>query len=108
MQNRPSSAKTDQDGMNGDPESIAIGALSWMAADGALLSRFCALTGIEPDALRAAAGEPGFLAGVLDFLMTHEPTLMRFCDDNDIEPAVVEAAARTLAGGAMPGPGDFV
>ncbi|MEM1378573.1 MAG: DUF3572 domain-containing protein, partial [Pseudomonadota bacterium] len=73
-------AATEQD------YSIAIAALSWIAADGEQISRFMALTGVEPDQIRAAAQEPGFLAGVLEFLLAHEPTLMRFCDENELSP----------------------
>ena len=93
--------------MNGDGASIAIAALSWLAADGGMMNRFCALTGVAPDRIRQAAGEPGFLAGVLDFVLAHEPTLMRFCADNGLDPAAVQRAGAALAGGAVPGPGDF-
>ena len=92
--------------MRADPESIAIAALSWIAADGELINRFAALSGIEPTDMRAAATEPGFLAGVLAFILAHEPTLMRFCDENDLRPEDVAQAGETLAGGAAPGPGD--
>lgn len=94
--------------MNADAPSIAIAALSWLSADGEMMSRFCALTGIEPDHIRLAAAEPGFLAGVLDFVLTHEPTLMRFCEDNGLDPAVVQRAGLELSGGGVPGPGDVV
>lgn len=94
--------------MNADHESIAIAALCWMAADGELTNRFAALSGIEPGDMRMAATEPGFLAGVVDFILAHEPTLMRFCDDNSLEPAVVARAGRALAGGVAPGPGDLI
>ena len=94
--------------MNADGSSIAIAALSWISADGEMISRFCALSGIEPGQMRQAADEPGFLAGVLDFVLAHEPTLIRFCDDNAIEPAAVQRAHAELSGGAVPGPGDFV
>lgn len=89
-------------------EAIGVAALGWIAADGELINRFMSLTGIEADAIRAAAGEPGFLAGVLEFLMGHEPTLMRFCEDNALEPASIAKAHAALSGPAVPGPGDFV
>ncbi|MEO1747216.1 MAG: DUF3572 domain-containing protein [Pseudomonadota bacterium] len=89
-------------------EAIATSALSWIASDGEQISRFMALTGIEPNQIRAAASEPGFLAGVLEFLLGHEPTLMRFCDDNDLSPTLVQKAYHRLAGAPPPGPGDFV
>ena len=61
-----------------DPQQTAIEVLGWLASEPELLSRFLALSGLEASNLRAAANEPGFLVGVLSFLMTHEPTLMRF------------------------------
>ena len=93
--------------MNADHESIAIGALSWIASDGEMMTRFLALTGIEPDQIRAVASEPGFLAVVLDFLLAHEPTLTRFCDDNALDPKHVAAARKSIGGLDVPGPGDF-
>ncbi|MEN0000191.1 MAG: DUF3572 domain-containing protein [Pseudomonadota bacterium] len=96
------------DSVNDATQVIAISALSWIAADGEQISRFIALTGIEPDQMRAAASQPGFLAGVLGFLLEHEPTLMRFCEENDLSPTSVQAAYRQLSGAPPPGPGDFV
>ncbi|MEO1701859.1 MAG: DUF3572 domain-containing protein [Pseudomonadota bacterium] len=89
-------------------DAIATAALSWIAADGEQISRFMALTGIEPDHIRAAASQPGFLAGVLEFLLGHEPTLMRFCEENELAPDTVQMAHMRLAGAPVPGPGDFV
>lgn len=93
--------------MNADHESIAIGALSWIASDGEMMGRFLGLTGIEPSQIRSVASEPGFLAAVLDFLLAHEPTLNRFCDDNDIEPKQVASARRRFGDQFVPGPGDY-
>ncbi|PSM20020.1 DUF3572 domain-containing protein [Nitratireductor sp. StC3] len=80
-------------------EALAIQALGFIAADPVLLPRFLALTGIEADAIRRAAAEPGFLAGVLNFLLAHEPTLTAFCQAHDIDPAAVGQAQRALPGG---------
>lgn len=79
-------------------EAIAIEALGFIAADQKLLPRFLSITGIEAHAIRAAAREPGFLAGVLDFVLAHEPTLMEFCEANGRNPASIVAARRKLAG----------
>lgn len=91
-----------------DAESIGVAALGWIAADGELINRFMSLTGIEANAIRSAAGEPGFLAGVLEFLMGHEPTLVRFCEDNALDPAQIAKAQAHLSGPPVPGPGEFV
>jgi len=89
-------------------EAIATAALSWIAGDGEQISRFMALTGIEPEQMRTAASQTGFLGGVLEFLLGHEPTLVRFCEDNDLSPTVVQKAYQRLVGAPVPGPGDFV
>lgn len=80
-------------------EEIAIAALGFIAADSELLPRFLAITGIEVSTIRAAAREPGFLAGVLHFIAAHEPTLMAFAAATEIEPAAVLAAMRALPQG---------
>jgi hypothetical protein len=66
------------------------------AADPVLLPRFLAISGIEAAAIRQAAREPGFLAGVLQFLMAHEPTLAAFCEASGEEPARIAAALAAL------------
>ena len=80
----------------GDAEAVSIKALAFIASDGELLPRFLALTGIEAAHVRSAAAEPGFLAGVLDFILAHEPTLIRFCEQTGIDPQTVAGARRAL------------
>ncbi|MEP9388173.1 DUF3572 domain-containing protein [Mesorhizobium sp. KR9-304] len=77
-------------------EALAIQALGFVAADPELLPRFLAISGIDAGAIRQAAREPGFLAGVLQFIVAHEPTLMRFSEDSGIPPQQVSAALRAL------------
>ena len=86
----------DETQKRADAESLAIQALGFVAADPELLPRFLAITGIEAHSIRQAAGEPGFLAGVLNFILAHEPTLMRFSEETGIPPARVGAALRAL------------
>jgi hypothetical protein len=80
-----------------DADDLAISALGWLAAKPDLMGRFMALSGLTADSLRGASTEPGFLAGVLGFLMNHEPTLMDFCVDTGTAPAAVADAYRALA-----------
>ncbi len=82
-----------------EAQAIAVSALSFIAGDPVLLPRFLALTGIEACAIREAAREPGFLAGVLQFILGHEATLMDFARAAGIEPASVGAALRALPNG---------
>lgn len=78
---------------------MAIAALGFIAADGELLPRFLAITGIEAGSIRAAAQEPGFLAGVLHFIVAHEPTLIAFAETAGIAPSAVLGAMRALPQG---------
>jgi len=80
-------------------EVVAISALGFIAGDGELLQRFLAITGIEASQIRRAASEPGFLAGVLNFVLAHEPTLLRFAEESGTDPSLVEQALRTLPQG---------
>jgi hypothetical protein len=77
-------------------ETIAIEALGFVAADPELLPRFLAITGIEAQSIREAAREPGFLAGVLQFILAHEPTLIKFSEASGLAPATVAGALRRL------------
>jgi uncharacterized protein DUF3572 len=80
-------------------ESLAIQALNFLAEDPARLSRFLALSGLDPGSIRAAAAESGFLAGVLAHLGEDEALLLAFASQAGIRPSEVDQARRTLAGG---------
>lgn len=82
-----------------ESEALAIRALAFIAADATLLGRFLNLTGIEAAQIRRAAGESGFLAGVLAFIAAHEPTLMAFAADAGIDPASIGRAMSRLPAG---------
>jgi len=80
-------------------ESIAVQALTFLATEPTRLARFLAISGLEPDSIRAAAAEPGFLAGVLDHLGADEALLVAFAAEAGIAPADVDRARAALAGG---------
>lgn len=79
---------------------LAIVALGYVASDPEQLSRFLALTGIDSGSIRAAAEEPGFLAGVLGYISGHEATLIAFATHAGVAPDEIEKARRLLAGPA--------
>jgi hypothetical protein len=77
---------------------LAIQALSFIAAEPERLGRFLAISGIGPADIRAAAREPGFLAGVLDFVVADERLLRAFAEDSSVAPREVGAALIALGG----------
>jgi hypothetical protein len=79
-------------------ETLAIQGLAFLASDMERLEPFLSLTGLNPDGLRAAAAEPGFLAGVLDHIAGNESLLLQFAADAGIDPAEIGRARETLRG----------
>jgi Protein of unknown function (DUF3572) len=79
-------------------ELLAIQGLSFLAQDPERLGRFLALSGIGPEAIRAAARQAEFLAGILDHLASDETLLVAFAAEAGIAPAEV-AKARIALGG---------
>jgi hypothetical protein len=79
-------------------ETLAVQALSYLAQDPEQLSRFLALSGIDPGAIRAAAAQPEFLAGVLAYLAQDEALLVRFAAEAGVPPGAIEQARTVLAG----------
>ncbi|CAG1011012.1 MAG: DUF3572 domain-containing protein [Rhizobiaceae bacterium] len=82
-----------------DAEAVGIRALAFVAGDPDRLPRFLSITGIDAGRIRQAAGEPGFLAGVLDFVLAHEPTVIAFAETSGLDPSSLAAARRALPGG---------
>lgn len=78
-------------------EEIAIQGLQFLVGSPDQLGRFLALTGIGPAEIRAAAIEPGFLTGVLEFFMADEDLLLAFAASRAIRPTMIAAARHELA-----------
>jgi hypothetical protein len=68
-----------------------------LASDEERLQRFLDLSGLDPTTIRDASGEPGFLAGVLDHLASHEELLLAFAEASERRPEAVMAARRVLS-----------
>ncbi len=81
-----------------DAQMLAAKGLIFIANDQEVLGRFMSLTGLAPDDIRGAAGEPEFLAGILSFLMDHEAVLMAFAASAGIFPGHVADAHLALSG----------
>lgn len=81
-----------------EAQEIATNGLIHISQDPELVGRFLAVSGIGPESIRDAASEPGFLAGVLEFLMGDEALLLTFCENHRIRPTMIAAARFALAG----------
>ena len=77
-------------------EILAIQALAFIAEEPERLDAFLAVTGLASDAIRKAARQPGFLAGVLDHMLDDESLLVAFAGGAGIDPATVAQARRAL------------
>ena len=80
-------------------EALAIQALTFIAGDSERLGRFLAITGIGPAEIRAASSEPGFLAGVLDYVAGDERMVTEFAAEVELDPSYIGVARAALGGG---------
>lgn len=81
-----------------DAEVIALNALGFLAREPKRLERFLALSGSTPAMIRRQAGDPLFLAGVLDHLLADQTLLLLFAETEGISPEVVVQGRRRLPG----------
>jgi hypothetical protein len=79
-------------------EGLAIQALTFITGDGERLGRFLAVTGIGPAEIRSAAREPGFLAGVLDYMASDDKLITAFAGETGLDPADIDRGRAALAG----------
>jgi hypothetical protein len=79
-------------------ETLAIQALAFIAEEPERMAAFLSVTGIAPDAIRATAREPDFLAGVLEHMLGDESLLIAFAEAAGIDPAGIARARRALGG----------
>ena len=91
-------------------ENLAISALAFLAGDPERLGRFLSLTGIGPEAIRKAATEPAFLAGVLDHVVSRRGAAHRgggacrgLAPDDRARAGRAERTALGAGGTLMPG-----
>ncbi len=77
-------------------DSLALRALAWTLAEPDRASRLIALTGLDPDDLRARIGEPSVLAASLAFLEAYEPDLLACAADLEVKPEALVRARHEL------------
>lgn len=66
-------------------EKLAIDALAWLAANDELCPVFLGSTGAAAEDLRSLAGDPAFLASVLDFITMDDAWVIAFCDSEGLK-----------------------
>ena len=81
-----------------DPAALAVAVLGFLAADPDRLTRFFALTGLDPATLRATAATPAFARAVLSYLGSDETLLVAFARDGGLDPIHVGQAVRLADG----------
>ncbi|EAQ28328.1 hypothetical protein NAP1_12053 [Erythrobacter sp. NAP1] len=77
--------------------TLALAAIGWLMQDTDRAERYLALTGLDPDALRAGLGDNQVLSSALDFLANHEPDLVRAAEALAVTPEELVAARKELA-----------
>lgn len=84
---------------------IAIAVLGWLSTEPEMMNRFLNLSGLGADDLRPLVLDSGFQAGLLDFVVSHEPSLLAFCSAYGLLPEEVSAAWQQLSGPVYGGTG---
>ncbi|MFN3659098.1 MAG: DUF3572 domain-containing protein [Pseudolabrys sp.] len=79
-------------------EAVAIQAFSFIAGEPERLGGFLATTGIGPGEIRAASREPGFLVGVLEYLLSDEALVTAFAAEAGLRPEDPAKALAALGG----------
>ena len=82
--------------MFNDNSALALQALGWILADEARAQRFLDLTGLTPDALRAALDDPATHRAVFEYLAAYEPDLVACADALDVPPENLARAGQEL------------
>jgi hypothetical protein len=79
-------------------ETLSLQILAHLLSDEAGRDRFLALSGSSVDDLRQNAGDPAFLAGVLDYYLANEADLLEMCEALSLPPDLPARARRELPG----------
>jgi Protein of unknown function (DUF3572) len=85
-----------RDTIDDDATALALKALAWTLGDDARAGRLLALTGLEPEGIRARIGDPAMLGAVLAFLESHEPDLIACAEAIGVKPQQLITAQERL------------
>ncbi|MCU0800206.1 MAG: DUF3572 domain-containing protein [Rhodobacteraceae bacterium] len=73
--------------------------LAWLAGDEEVIGAFLAAAGIAPDALAARAGDPAFLAAVVDFVLSEDAHVLAWAKATGRRPETALQIRAGLPGG---------
>ncbi len=79
-------------------ETIALQALGWLAANDELMPVFLGASGASVEDLKVQAGDPTFLASVLDFITMDDAWVVSFCDAAGLDYMAPLQARHALPG----------
>jgi hypothetical protein len=80
-----------------EAQTIALGAFTALSSHGGRLARFMNISGLTPESIRSAAGEPDFLAGILDYVASDESLLLELAREMDMKPEQIMEARSALS-----------
>ncbi|MEL6532157.1 MAG: DUF3572 domain-containing protein [Pseudomonadota bacterium] len=83
-------------------EQSALGALAWLIGNDELVPVFLGATGVSEADLRARAGEPDFLASVMDFLLMDDAWVISCAQNFNWPPEYLAEIRAALPGGDLP------
>jgi hypothetical protein len=83
-------------------ETKALRVLAWLAAEEDLLPVFLGASGAGPEDLRTRAGDPEFLASLLDFVLMDDAWVLSCAEALGIPPGEIMATRQALPGGNLP------
>jgi hypothetical protein len=82
-----------------ESSDIILKLLVFLSQDEERMTRFLALSGIDPQDLRERHGDPVFQGFLLDYLFQDDQTTSAFCDDVQISPEALMRVRRKMPGG---------
>ena len=82
-------------------ETLALRALSWLLGNEELLPVFLGSTGASAEDLKTRAGEPEFLASVMDFILMDDAWVVAFCEAEALSYDAPVRARQALPGGGQ-------
>ncbi|MBM6594198.1 DUF3572 domain-containing protein [Microvirga pudoricolor] len=78
-------------------QTVALQVFTALSSHGGRLARFMNISGLTPETIRDAAQEPGFLAGILDYVASDEALLLELSKEMDTKPEQIMEARATLS-----------